>query len=119
MMNYGASLEFAQSADETDRLRSFRARFAMPKDPQGREFLYFAGHSLGAMPLAVRDVLNEELDDGARLGVFGHEEAHRPWIPYHENLTPGLCALCSRWARGSFTRRRPWSCTRCARRRGA
>ncbi len=65
----------------------------MPKDAQGRELLYFAGHSLGAMPLAVRDVLNEELDDWARLGVFGHEEARRPWIPYHENLTAGLCAL--------------------------
>jgi kynureninase len=92
-LKYGASLDFAQSADETDPLRSFRARFAMPKDAQGRELLYFAGHSLGAMPLAVRDVLNEELDDWARFGVFGHEEARRPWIPYHESLTAGLCAL--------------------------
>ncbi len=58
----------------------------MPRDSQGRELLYFAGHSLGAMPLSVRDVLNQELDDWARLGVFGHEEATRPWIPYHENL---------------------------------
>ena len=93
MMNYGTCLDFAQSADETDALRRFRARFAMPKDAQGRELLYFAGHSLGAMPLAARDVLNEELDDWARLGVFGHEDARRPWIPYHENLTSGLCAL--------------------------
>ncbi|MEJ0036655.1 MAG: kynureninase [Gammaproteobacteria bacterium] len=92
-MKYGASLDFARSADETDPLRGFRARFAMPTDAQGRELLYFAGHSLGAMPLAVRDVLNEELDDWARFGVFGHERARRPWIPYHENLTPGLCAL--------------------------
>jgi kynureninase len=93
MMNYGASLDFAQSADETDPLRRFRARFAMPTDADGRELLYFAGHSLGAMPLAAREVLNEELDDWARFGVFGHEEARRPWIPYHENLTAGLCAL--------------------------
>ena len=93
MLNYAASLEFARSADQADPLRGFRSRFAMPKDAQGHELLYFAGHSLGAMPLAVRDVLNEELDDWARLGVFGHEEARRPWIPYHENLTAGLCAL--------------------------
>jgi kynureninase len=93
MLKYGASVDFAQSADETDPLRAFRARFAMPRDAQGRELLYFAGHSLGAMPLAARDVLNEELDDWARFGVFGHEEARRPWIPYHENLTAGLCAL--------------------------
>jgi kynureninase len=92
-MNFEPSLGFARSADQSDPLRSFRSRFAMPRDSQGRELLYFAGHSLGAMPLAVRDVLNQELDDWARLGVFGHEEARRPWIPYHENLTAGLCAL--------------------------
>ena len=92
-MNYAPSLDFAQSADETDPLRRFRSRFALPRDAQGREILYFAGHSLGAMPLAARDVLNEELDDWARFGVFGHEDARRPWIPYHENLTAGLCAL--------------------------
>jgi kynureninase len=92
-MNFGPDLDFAQRADETDPLRRFRSRFAMPKGAQGREILYFAGHSLGAMPLAVRDVLAEELDHWARCGVFGHEEGRRPWIPYHENLTAGLCAL--------------------------
>ncbi len=45
------------------------------------------------MPLSVREVLNEELDDWARLGVFGHEEARRPWISHHENLTAGLAIL--------------------------
>jgi kynureninase len=93
MMNYDASLDFAQSADDTDPLRALRSRFALPRDTAGREILYFAGHSLGAMPLAARDVLNEELDDWARFGVFGHEAARRPWIPYHENLTAGLCEL--------------------------
>jgi kynureninase len=73
MMNYGPSLEFAQSADETDPLRGLRARFAMPKDPQGRELLYFAGHSLGALRLAVRYLLIAVVDEWARLGVFGHE----------------------------------------------
>ena len=96
-MNYDGSLQFAQSADETDPLRGFRARFAMPRDVHGadpeRELLYFAGHSLGAMPLDVRTVLSEELDDWARYGVFGHEAARRPWIPYHENLTAGLSEL--------------------------
>ncbi len=92
-MNYGPALDFAQSADETDALRVFHSRFAMPKDAQGRDLLYFAGHSLGAMPRAVREMLNEELDDWARFGVFGHETARRPWIPYHENLTAGLSAL--------------------------
>jgi kynureninase len=93
MMNYDASLDFAQSADETDPLRGMRSRFAMPRDARGAAILYLAGHSLGAMPLAARDVLNEELDDWARFGVFGHEEARRPWIPYHENFTAALCQL--------------------------
>jgi kynureninase len=92
-MKYDASLDFAQVSDDTDPLRGFRSRFAMPRDSNGDELVYLAGHSLGAMPLAARDVLNEELDDWARFGVFGHEEARRPWIPYHENLTAGLCSL--------------------------
>ncbi len=57
-MKFDPSLAFARSADETDPLRAFRSRFAMPRDSQGRELLYFAGHSLGVMPLAARDVLN-------------------------------------------------------------
>lgn len=92
-MKYEASLDFAQVCDDTDPLRAFRGRFAIPRDSKGDELVYLAGHSLGAMPLAARDVLNEELDDWARFGVFGHEEARRPWIPYHENLTAGLAAL--------------------------
>ena len=39
------------------------------------------------------ELVSEELDDWARLGVEGHEHARRPWIPYHENLTAGLAAL--------------------------
>ena len=42
------------------------------------------------MPLAARRLVEQELDDWARLGVLGHEKATRPWIPYHQNLTAGL-----------------------------
>jgi kynureninase len=45
------------------------------------------------MPLAVRELIAEELDDWSRLAVLGHEHARRPWIPYHENLTAGLVHL--------------------------
>src|SRR5579862_4347979 len=45
------------------------------------------------MPLAARGLLEQELDDWARLGVAGHEHAQRPWIPYHENLTRGLTLI--------------------------
>ena len=92
-MNFEPTLDFARSADETDPLLGFRSRFALPHDAAGNAILYFAGHSLGPLPLAARAIVNEELDDWARFGVFGHEEARRAWIPYHENLTAGLCHL--------------------------
>jgi kynureninase len=92
-MNFEATLEFARRADRADPLRDFRARFALPRAAQGAELLYFAGHSLGALPLGARSIVNEELDDWGTLGVLGHESARRPWIPYHENLTAGLKLL--------------------------
>jgi kynureninase len=88
------TLEYARARDEADVLRPFRDRFAMPKKANGTELLYLCGHSLGLMPLDARRIVNQELDDWARLGVLGHEEATRPWIPYHKNLTAGLAYLC-------------------------
>ncbi|GID28634.1 kynureninase [Paractinoplanes brasiliensis] len=51
------------------------------------EVAYFAGNSLGLQPKATRVELNEDLDEWARLGVEGHLDAVRPWLPYHELLT--------------------------------
>jgi kynureninase len=65
----------------------------MPADARGRELVYLCGHSLGLMPLAARDAVVEEMEDWARLAVHGHEGSRRPWIPYHENLAPGLAYL--------------------------
>jgi kynureninase len=45
------------------------------------------------MPLAARDAVIQELDDWAQLGVRGHEHAHLPWIPYHEQLAAPLAGL--------------------------
>ncbi|HVY81453.1 MAG TPA: kynureninase [Steroidobacteraceae bacterium] len=92
-MNFEATLEFARRADQADPLRRMRARFAMPRDARGAELIYFAGHSLGLLPLAARTLVNEELEDWAKLGVRGHDAARRPWIPYHQNLTAGLQQL--------------------------
>jgi kynureninase len=89
-MSFEATLEYARRADQSDPLRTFRSRFALPRAANGAELLYFGGHSLGLMPLEARTRVNEELDDWGRFGVLGHEEARRPWIPYHENLTAGL-----------------------------
>lgn len=88
-----AQLSQAQALDAADPLRALRARFALPADAHGAPLVYLAGHSLGLMPLAARELVTQELDDWAQLAVLGHELARRPWIPYHENLTAGLAAL--------------------------
>jgi kynureninase len=87
------TLEAARARDALDPLRGFRARFALPRDAHGEPLVYLCGHSLGLLPLAARELVTEELDEWARLGVLGHEHARRPWVPYHENLTAGLAAL--------------------------
>jgi kynureninase len=38
------------------------------------------------MPRAAREVVNQELDDWAKLGVAAHLEAKTPWYTYHEPL---------------------------------
>ena len=38
------------------------------------------------MPKATRQIVEQELDDWARLGVDGHFDAATPWYPYHETL---------------------------------
>ena len=92
-MTYEATLDHARGRDRADPLASFRQRFALPRDASRQPTLFLCGHSLGLMPLEARTLVQEELDDWARLAVLGHEHARRPWIPYHENLTPGLTHL--------------------------
>lgn len=80
--------QYARNLDDADPLPSLRARFLVPPAAGGRypEAAYLAGNSLGLQPRAVREVVCEELDDWARLGVDGHLEARRPWKPYHALL---------------------------------
>ena len=92
-MSAQAALAAARARDAADPLRDYRGQFALPRDERGEPLVYLCGHSLGLLPLAAREIVNAELDDWARLGVRGHEQARRPWVPYHENLSAGLAAL--------------------------
>jgi kynureninase len=92
-MSYDPTLECARRLDEADPLSGFRERFALPRDSRGEPLVYLCGHSLGLMPLAARGLVLEELEDWGELAVLGHEQARRPWIPYHENLRDGLASL--------------------------
>jgi kynureninase len=84
---------YAQHCDSLDVLSRFRSQFALPADQAGKPHLYLCGHSLGLMPRAARDLVNADLDDWARLGVQGHEKAHRPWISYADSLQSDFAEL--------------------------
>lgn len=75
---------FALAVDAADPLAGYRDSFHIPLRPDGRPVIYFAGNSLGLQPKAVRGLMDQELDDWARLGVEGHFKDRTPWYSYHE-----------------------------------
>jgi kynureninase len=83
----------AAALDAADPLAGFAQEFHHPHDSQGRKLLYFGGHSLGLQPKSAAAMIEQELSDWRRLGVLGHTEAARPWIPYHERAAPALAEL--------------------------
>ena len=83
----------AAALDAADPLAGFAREFHHPHDSAGRKLLYFAGHSLGLQPKSAAAMIEQELADWRRLGVLGHHDATRPWIPYHERAAPALAGL--------------------------
>jgi kynureninase len=77
---------FARRQDAAAPLHSFREQFLLPRRPDGSPMVYLCGHSLGLQPAAARALVEEELDDWARLGVEGHFRGKTPWYSYHETL---------------------------------
>jgi kynureninase len=59
----------------------------------GKRLIYLCGHSLGLQPKSAAQFVDQELKDWQRLGVLGHHDAGRPWIPYHEAAAAPLAAL--------------------------
>src|SRR5690606_11474946 len=87
------SREHAQQLDRADELATLREEFCLPHRQDGSAAVYLCGHSLGLQPKRASVLLEEELAAWARLGVEAHFEAARPWVSYHELLTPGLARL--------------------------
>lgn len=85
-MQFSADEAFAKQLDADDPLRSFRDKFNLPLGKDGNPLIYFAGNSLGLMPKSGRKLVDQELEDWARLGVDAHLEARTPWYTYHEPL---------------------------------
>jgi len=76
----------AKKLDGEDPFRAFRDQFHLPLGKDGKPLIYFAGNSLGLMPKAARGIVDQELDDWAKLGVDAHLGAKTPWYTYHEPL---------------------------------
>jgi len=85
-MIFSADEEFARKLDAEDPLRLFRERFHLPLGANGKPIIYLAGNSLGLMPKAARQIVEQELDDWAKLAVDAHLGAATPWYSYHETL---------------------------------
>jgi kynureninase len=85
-MTFSTDEKFAFQLDAEDPLRHFREKFHLPLGKDGKPLIYFAGNSLGLMPKAARQVVEQELEDWARLAVDAHLKAKTPWYTYHETL---------------------------------
>src|SRR5438046_4051511 len=84
---------FACEMDAQDPLRDFREQFHLPLGKDGKPVIYFAGNSLGLMPKSARQIVDEELDNWAKLGVDAHHAAGTPWYTYHESLREPVARL--------------------------
>src|SRR3989440_10845324 len=85
-MTFSADEQFALQLDSEDALRHFRQKFHLPLGKDDKPLIYFAGNSLGLMPKAARAIVEEELDNWAKLGVDAHHATGTPWYTYHEAL---------------------------------
>jgi kynureninase len=85
-MPFSTKEDFARRLDAEDPLRDFREKFHLPLGKDRKPVIYFAGNSLGLMPKSARQIVEEELDNWATLGVDAHHATGTPWYSYHEAL---------------------------------
>jgi kynureninase len=85
-VTFSTDEDCAVKFDSEDPLRNFREKFYLPLGKDGQPLIYFAGNSLGLMPKSAGEIVEEELDAWAKLGVDAHHGAGTPWYTYHEAL---------------------------------
>jgi kynureninase len=76
-----------------DPLAAYRDRFHIPHAPDGAEWTYLTGHSLGLQPKSVRAYVERELKNWEDLAVEGHFHGPQPWVPYVELLSAPTARL--------------------------
>lgn len=92
-MTFSSDEDFARQLDAEDPLRHFRERFHLPLGADGKPLIYLAGNSLGLMPKSARQIVEQELDDWAKLAVDAHLDGATPWYSYHETLRQPMARL--------------------------
>src|SRR6202163_163288 len=85
-MDFSAEEQFAHQLDAEDSLRHLREKFHLPLVKDGKPLIYLAGHSLGLMPEAAREIVAQELDDWTKLAVDAHLRAATRWYTSYETL---------------------------------
>lgn len=83
----------ATALDIADPIARYRSKFHLPISVDGNPLTYLCGHSLGLQPKSTAALINEELQVWQNQAVEGHFNSKRPWLSYHELLTPGLAEL--------------------------
>ncbi len=83
----GAGVDIARERDESDSLREFSTRFEAPNE------LYLDGNSLGPVPDAAEQHLQDAIEEWRTLGIRGWSEAEPPWFWYGEHLGEQLAPL--------------------------
>lgn len=87
------TLADAQQLDAQDELKGYRNKFHIPKQENGKPFIYLCGNSLGLQPKSTETHIKQELEDWKKFGVEGHFHAKNPWLPYHEYLTDKMARI--------------------------
>ena len=83
---FEATEAWARARDQADPVAPLRHEFEFPRGEDGMPLVYLCGNSLGLMPKAVPDLMQQELADWGRFAVEGHMGAKTPWYSYHENF---------------------------------
>lgn len=91
--NFESTLDYAKKLDSKDPLHFLKSRFVIPQQPNGKPYIYLCGNSLGLMPAHTPSRIHQELNDWGKLGVEGHIHASRPWVNYHEHLSPMMAKV--------------------------
>lgn len=83
----------AAELDKKDSLAHMRGEFHLPQTTGEEPYIYFCGNSLGLQPKITEEYVLQELEDWKNMGVEGHFRARKPWMPYHEFLSPMMAEV--------------------------